>query len=131
MKPTHTSNLKVSRDGSFSIIAEQHEDCAVVRLRGSCTMEVAAELGEELLSLASKPVRLLVVEMSALDFIESTGLGGIIAGHLRVRRNHGELRLVAPRPAIAQLLELTRLTQLFRIFDSVEAALAAPLTQEG
>jgi|CXWL01.1.fsa_nt_gi anti-sigma B factor antagonist len=99
----------------------------VVRLAGACTMEVASRISDALLKLAEQKPPLVAVDMSALDFIESSGLGGIVGGYLRLRRHHGELRVVSPRPAIREILELTRLTQLFKVYDSVDAALSAPL----
>ena len=115
-------------DKPFNLKVERSPSDAVVRLSGSCTMLVASQLGETLLRLVSESVRLIIIDMTELDFIESTGLGGIVAGYLRLRRMQGELRIVGPRPAIRQLLELTRLTQLFTIHDSVESARkAAPL----
>jgi len=109
----------------FSIVVDRHGSAAVVRLQGSCTMTVAPQLEECLLALAAEPVALIIIEMSRLDFLESTGLGGIVAGYLKCRRHQGEVCLVAPAPAIRHLLELTRLTQLFRLHDHLEDALAA------
>lgn len=91
-------------------------------------MVVAGQLGDCLVRLASESVRIIIIDMSGLDFIESTGLGGIVAGYLRLRRSQGELRIVAPAPAIRQLLELTRLTQLFTVHANIESALNAPPT---
>jgi anti-sigma B factor antagonist len=112
------------RDSPFSIEVEQRPGAAVVRLTGSCTMNVAGQIGERLVQIASDAVPLIVLDLSRLDFIESTGLGGIVAGYLRSRRHNGEIRLAAAQPAIRQLLELTRLTQLFRLYESLPAALA-------
>jgi anti-sigma B factor antagonist len=126
-KRKHSSDALATQDKPFSISVEQRPQGTLVRLLGACTMEVSAQIGERLAALASQPPSLLVLDMSALDFIGSTGLGGIVAGYVRSRRNHGELRLVAPHPAIRELLDLTRLSQLFRIFDSVDDAFAAPL----
>jgi anti-sigma B factor antagonist len=112
-------------DTPFDIDVERRAGAAVVKLTGSCTMDVSARLGECLVTLASEPTPRIVLELSGVDFIESTGLGGIVAGYLRCRRNNGEVCFVSPQPSILELLELTRLTQLFRIFDCVEAALAA------
>lgn len=107
----------------FSIEVQRRGEAVVVRLSGSCTMYEGTRLAECLKKLASEDPRWIVIEMSKLDFIESSGLGAIIGGHLRVRRAHGEVRLVAPSPPIAQLLELTRLTQLFEVYDTLEKAL--------
>ena len=76
-------------DSPFSIEVELRGDAAVVRLTGSCTMDVAGKLGDCVKGLASEDMRLLVLELSALDFIESTGLGNIVAGYLRIRRHRG------------------------------------------
>ncbi len=111
-------------DRPFSIEIERRPNGVIVRLSGSCTMEVSSQLEERLVALASEPPHVLVLELSRLDFIESNGLGGIIAGYLRCRRQQGEVRAVAPQESILALLQLTRLTQLFRIFDTIEEALA-------
>jgi anti-anti-sigma factor len=110
-------------DSPFSIKVDRRGDVAVVCLKGSCTMDVAGKLGECVKGLASEEMRLLVLELSALDFIESTGLGNIVAGYLRIRRRNGEIRMVSPPPSIRHLLEITRLTQLFTIHRTVEEAL--------
>jgi len=111
-------------DSPFSIDVDRRDDAAVVRLVGSCTMDVAGQLGECVKGLAGEKLRVLVLELSALDFIESTGLGNIVAGYLRIRRHRGEVRMVSPPQPILNLLEITRLTQLFPIHNTVEEALA-------
>lgn len=63
--------------------------------------------------------------MSDLDFIDSTGLGGIVAAHLRGRHHRSAIRLVNPRPAIREILDVTRLNHLFPVHDTLDAALAA------
>ncbi len=124
---TSSSVGRGPQDVPFSISVETRPGAAVVRLAGSCTMEVASGVGESLIALATPATPLLVLDLSKLDFIESTGLGGIVAGYLRARRNRGELRLVSPSPTIAELLEMTRLTQLFRTCGSIEEALSLPM----
>jgi len=116
------------RDVPFSMSVEHAPGAAIVRLEGSCTMDVAATVAENLLAQITPTTRLLILELSDLTFIESTGLGGMVAGYLRIRRNQGELRLVNPQPAIMAVLEMTRLTQLFRVCGSVEDALRLPIS---
>ncbi|MFQ5411277.1 MAG: STAS domain-containing protein [Phycisphaerae bacterium] len=110
-------------DTPFTIDVERRDGAAVVRVSGSCTMEVSSKLGDCVKGLASEALNPIILELSTLDFIESSGLGGIVAGYLRARRNHGEIRLVAPSPPILNLLELTRLTQLFGVYPSISEAL--------
>ncbi len=109
----------------FRMDVQRRGEAAIVTLCGSCTMNQAEELSECARGLAlTTDVRLIVLDMASLDFIESMGLGGIIAAYLRLRHRHGELRLVAPQPSIMHVLQLTRLTQLFDIRETVDEALA-------
>ena len=125
---SNSSGRGLAPDTPFLIEIEHRPNGVIARLSGSCTMEVSSTLGECLVELASEQPHVIVLEMSSLDFIESTGLGGIIAGYLRCRRQQGEVRLVAPQESILALLQLTRLTQLFRIFDTIEDALGAEVS---
>ena len=105
---------------------ETAEGTAVLRVIGSAGVDQAQRLQEKLEELAAKRVPLVVLDLGAMDFISSMGLGAIIAGHLRARRHNGEIRLACPQPAVWQLLETTRLTKLFAVFPSVQEALQAP-----
>lgn len=108
----------------FSMTVESVGGVGVLRLAGSCTMELAAQVGSRLVEVVARSPARTVVDMSALDFIESTGLGGLVSGYVRARKHGGEVALVAPQPAIRQLLLLTRLEQLFPVFDRMEEALS-------
>lgn len=126
---THDDRRGFAPDSPFSMEVEHRASAAVVTLHGSCTMEVSRQLVEQLLDLATENVTHIVLDMADLDFIESTGLGGVVASYLRCRRRSGDLRLVAPQPPILAVLQLTRLTQLFPVFNTLDEALAAPAGQ--
>lgn len=107
--------LEVRREG----------ESAVVTISGSASMAEASRLRETLEQLATEQVSVIVLDMRAMDFICSLGLGAIINAHLKCRHHHGQIRLVGPVPPVRELLETTRLTKLFAIYDTVEQALAA------
>lgn len=109
----------------FSLSVERVGDAAVVVLAGDCSMEVSGQIQHNLVNLASQPVRAIVIDMSDLDFIDSVGLGGIVAAHLRGRHHGCTIRFVNPQPAISEILRLTRLNQLFAVHASLEEALGA------
>ncbi len=118
MPPPSTEQLKLE--------VEPRGDAMVVRMVGSANMVAAADLKDQLLDLVARGPRRIVLDMSRLAFICSVGLSGIIAAHLRCRRNKGEITVAAPPPDILDLLRVTNLTRLFPVHPSVEAALAAP-----
>jgi anti-sigma B factor antagonist len=106
------------------INVSRHGDMAVVRLVGSANMDMSSNLQDRLIEVIESPVRRLIIDLSGLSFVSSVGLGAIIAAHLHCRHHSCEVHLVAPQPKILELLELTRLTRLFAIHESVEQALA-------
>lgn len=109
----------------LDIQVEQGPGYSVVRLAGSATMDVAGELRERLIELISASSPRLVLDLSGLEFISSVGLGGIIAAYLRCRRHDGAVQIVAPQPAIVDLLAVTKLDKLFSIHHSLETAITS------
>ncbi len=97
----------------------------VVTLGGSAGMAEAESLRQRLEHLAQNKSPLIVLDLSEMDFISSLGLGAIVAGHLKCRHHQGLIRLVNPQPAVRELLETTRLNQLFQVYSSIDEALAA------
>lgn len=59
--------------------------------------------------------RVLEVDLTEAEFVDSEGLGALVALHKRMCMVHGCVRLLRPRPMVLQLLELTRLDGLFEI----------------
>ena len=110
----------------LQIEMRREADVPIVALSGSCTMEQSMRLGEELAPLAGDPtVKMLIIDLHDLDFIESSGLGGVIAAYLKCRKRGADLRLVGPAPAIRRVLEITQLDKILRICDNLETAMTA------
>jgi len=109
---------------TLRITVEQREDCAVVKLSGSASMDVSGDLQHRLSELADLPIKRLVLDLSDLDFISSVGLGAIISAQQRCRQRNSEVRLVGPQPRILELLEVAGMTRLLRVDKTLDEALA-------
>lgn len=64
----------------------------------------------------------LVVDMSAVTFMDSSGLGALIAGLKRARQGKGDLRIAGVSEQVATVLRLTNLDKVLRAHPTVEAA---------
>ena len=73
----------------------------------------------------SKDKKTLILNLSEVDYIDSTGLGVMISGRNSLDKAGGKLILASPNESVRKVLELTRLTQLFAIYESEEEAIAA------
>jgi anti-sigma B factor antagonist len=90
----------------------------VMSLGGEIDLYTAPRLHGELVTVLSgeTPVQ-IVVDMSGVDFCDSTGMNVLLAAHRRAREQGGDLELAAPRPAIRKILQVTGLESVFTVLD--------------
>ena len=67
----------------------------------------------------------LVVDLAQIEYLSSAGLGYLVGLLKKLRLGGGNLRLCGLRPSIFELFEVMRLTQIFDIESSADAAIAA------
>src|SRR5947209_1684721 len=100
-------------------------DRTVVVVGGEIDVYTAPKLREKLIDLVSAGNYHLVVDMEAVEFLDSTGLGVLVGGLKRVRAHEGSLRLVCTQERILKIFRITGLTKVFPIHSSVDEALSA------
>lgn len=69
--------------------------------------------------------RPVVLDLHAVGFIDSGGVGTLVAGARACRRNGGELVLARPTEDVSTVLDLLRMHRLMGIYDDVGAAIEA------
>jgi anti-sigma B factor antagonist len=111
-------------DPGFSVSTEFCEDVPVVFVTGEVDIATAPALRRALASWEEEPeLPFVVVDLSNVGFIDSTGMGALVAFHKRI---HNEVRIVVTEH-IKKVMKLTALDQVFSLFDTVrEAVFAAP-----
>jgi anti-anti-sigma factor len=67
----------------------------------------------------------LVIDMSAVDYISSVGLRVLMVAAKQAEAQAGTIAIAALTPMVREVFEISRFDMLFRIYDSVEAALGA------
>lgn len=72
--------------------------------------------------LVGEEVRKVVVDMSDLRWINSDGLGSLIAGLSSLRNAGGDLRLAKVSDNVQKLLRITGLAKVFKVYSTVDAA---------
>src|SRR6266567_7801548 len=107
-------------------LSTRHEgDRTVIDVGGEIDVYTAPKLREQLVDLVNQGRYHLVVDMEAVDFLDSTGLGVLVGGLKRVRAHDGSLRLVCTKERILKIFRITGLTKVFPIHATVDEALAA------
>ena len=112
------------RDIPLELDIREEGAARVVRVLGSVGMNEAERLRVALDELVALSAGRVVLDLTGMDFICSLGLGAMISARQKLLDHEGELRLVNPQPPIREMLEATRLTELFAIYGSIEEAVA-------
>src|SRR5215211_5239263 len=97
---------------------------AVVRAQGRLNMAAAPQLRSVLGDLAAAGRSHIVVDLSSVTFIDSSGLGALIGGLKTARQADGDLRIAAPSEQVITALGLTNLDRVLRPHQSVDDALS-------
>jgi anti-sigma B factor antagonist len=103
---------------------------AVVELEGDFTLETAHEVRKKLLRLCKRDVRELVVDFVRLSAVDTAGIAVLVEVLQSLGARGGKLKLAALDDKSRQVVRLTRLDQIFRIYDSVDAALESATRTE-
>ncbi|MHB1988742.1 MAG: STAS domain-containing protein [Acidimicrobiales bacterium] len=111
-------------DEVFKIAAQLEGETPVLSVRGEVDVSTAPELRERLVEVAQDGTKTVVVDLSEVTFLDSTALGVLVSGLKRFQAAGGDLKLVVNGRAVAKVLEITGLIEVFQIFDSVQAATA-------
>jgi anti-sigma B factor antagonist len=64
----------------------------------------------------------IVLDLDGVSFVDSTGLGALVAGLKRARQEGGDLRIARPNQQVRLLLEMTSLNRVLRPYEAVEEA---------
>jgi anti-sigma B factor antagonist len=87
-----------------------------VRVAGEVDIATVAAFRAALWSAPARPV--LALELSELRLLSAAGVRALLAAHLRVRAQGGELVLVDPAPAVARVLRATGLHRVIPVLES-------------
>jgi anti-sigma B factor antagonist len=97
----------------------------VVAAAGEVDVFTAPQLDAELTRLTAEGRTSIVVDLSRVEFLDSTGLSVLVKALKRVRESEGRLDVVVTVERVAKVFRLTGLDQLIPLHDSLADALAS------
>lgn len=101
---------------------ELRENSQVFHISGRLNIDGAEKLKKEAKQLAQEKKTNWIFDLSEVIFIDSSGIGALVACLRTAGNNGGDLRLAAPQSEIRTILELTRLHRLFEIHNTIDEA---------
>ncbi len=96
----------------------------IVEIRGRITLGASADAVEEKLQeIVARGPKGLLLDLSGVEVLDSRGIKALVRTFISLRKRDARLKLMKLPPRIHQVLEITRLLNVFEVYDSEEAAL--------
>jgi anti-sigma B factor antagonist len=98
-----------------------------VTISGEIDLYTAPRLHSELAALLGEgmPAR-VVIDMSGVEFCDSTGMNVLLSCLRRARERGGELEIADPKPAVRKILQVTGLDSVFTLVEDPDASRPKP-----
>jgi anti-sigma B factor antagonist len=103
-----------------------HAGCTVLALAGEVDASCAPALRRHLTQAVDEGGAPVVVDLTDVTFIDLVAVGQLVQALARTGWVPGSIRLVAPRPFVQRVLELTRVTAVMPVRSTLADALAVP-----
>jgi anti-sigma B factor antagonist len=120
------SDRRVTPGASQRFVAatEQLENGApVVSVLGEVDLATVPAFEQTLLCAADDGTGEVIVDLTGCSFLDSRGLGALLATRGRLERSNRRLVLVLSHPSVIRIFQITQFDELFEIYPSLRAAL--------
>ena len=105
---------------SVTIRRSEQPPWTVLSVGGDLDVVGAPDMRQAVVTAVAEGSRLLALDLSELDFVDSFGLGAVVGALKRVRQRGGELALVCPSSRIRRVFEICDLDRILALHDSMD-----------
>ncbi len=98
------------------------EGLAILHLTGRLDLASASNFRNQVTELLGDGVSVVILDLGEVPFVDSSGLGAIVAGLKAARQSGGDLRLAGAQEQMRSLLELTTLVSVLQPYATIEEA---------
>lgn len=110
----------------MTIKEKMHGDVAVLTFKGNLMGEPdTTEVREKIYGLLQEGFGKIVLDMGQVKWVNSSGLGTLIAAMTSVKNKGGELRLARVTDKVESLFAITQLIKVFKTYETVDRAVAS------
>jgi anti-sigma B factor antagonist len=107
---------------ALEITESSAEDIVILKLKGRLAAGESNSVREKITAVAAAGKLNVVMDLSDVDYIDSTGLGGLVICFTSLKKQGGALKLVNLNKRNIELLLLTKLHTVFEVFTDVQDA---------
>ena len=104
--------IKITIEGDITIIA----------VEGSLDTNTSKEAGDQLTKLVDEGKLKLLIDLTNLDYISSSGLRILLVTSKKLKSQKGEMRICGLNETVKEVFEISGFTMIFNVFDAIDDA---------
>ncbi|MBD3225590.1 MAG: anti-sigma factor antagonist [Caldithrix sp.] len=109
----------------MSVNVSKQEDVVIIELAGKIMGgPEASEINDQVHTQIDQNYRKILIDLAQVDWMNSSGLGILIGAMTTLKNNDGVMGLVNASERIKNLLKITKLLEVFHLYDNLEEAIA-------
>ena len=109
----------------MTINTEIKGDCLIVRMKGELDMDSANKFKKKVIpKLEKNKLSYLILNLSKVKFIDSTGLGAILGRYRVLEKEGGKVLLVGLKPQVKRIFSLSGMLKIMPEFESEDKAIS-------
>ncbi len=108
----------------LTLATREEDGRAIVAVGGEIDVYTAPKLRDQITELVGGGSYHIVVDLEAVEFLDSTGLGVLVGGLKKVRANDGSLELICSQERLLKIFRITGLAKVFVIHGSAAASIS-------
>ena len=103
---------------------QYHDQDVIIELSGEIDMKCSGKIKDKFKEIFRKKPNSVIVDMTEVNFMDSSGLAVLVGALKQSRINNSELKLAGLTKDVKGIFEICRLETIFHIFDTTDEALS-------
>jgi len=109
-----------------NINIRRQDDITILDLQGNLVLgEAVSTFRDQIHDLLSAGVKKIVVNLTGVPFVDSSGIGAMVGAHTALETSGGRCKFCCAQPRVVQVLKLTRMLEVFDMYEKESTALAS------
>ena len=108
---------------NFSVRIRHQNQVSLIDVSGHLTFFEVGALGSSIRSLLKERRKNIVLNLSALAYLDSSGIGELARIYVAVVKQGGAMKVIGLTPKVEEVLKITHLSQVFQEFPDEQSAL--------
>ncbi|MBN1499473.1 MAG: STAS domain-containing protein [Spirochaetes bacterium] len=103
----------------MDITFKDHGEHKIIAISGEVDLYNVSELKKQLFSITDGSCPSVVIDMSNVNYMDSSGIGALVAGQKKMKANNGKFALMNIHDDVLNILKLATLDKFFKIYNNI------------